>query len=71
MELAGRLTGELQAKTLWGLVTVKGRFERYEGRLDFSEDPVIELAINAASLDTGHAKRDKHLRSETFFAVDA
>jgi polyisoprenoid-binding protein YceI len=66
-----RSSVEFQAKTLWGLVTVKGRFERYEGRLDFSQDPVIELAIDAPSLDTGHAKRDKHLRSNDFFAVDA
>jgi polyisoprenoid-binding protein YceI len=66
-----RSSVEFQANTLWGLVTVKGRFERYEGRLDFSQDPAIELAIDAASLDTGHAKRDKHLRSEDFFAVDA
>ena len=66
-----RSSVEFQAKTLWGLVTVKGRFERYEGRLDFSQDPAIELAIDAASLDTGHAKRDKHLRSDDFFAVGA
>ena len=66
-----RSSVEFQAKTLWGLVTVKGRFERYEGRLDLSEDPAIELAIDAASLDTGNAKRDEHLRSEDFFAVDA
>ena len=66
-----RSSVEFQAKTLWGLVTVKGRFERYAGRLDFSKDPAIELAIDAASLDTGNAKRDKHLRSEDFFAVDS
>jgi polyisoprenoid-binding protein YceI len=66
-----RSSVEFQAKTLWGLVTVKGRFERYEGRLDFSQDPAVELTIDAASLDTGHAKRDQHLRSEHFFAVDA
>ena len=66
-----RSSVEFRAKTLWGLVTVKGRFERYEGRLDFSQDRAIELAVDAASLDTGNAKRDKHLRSEDFFAVDA
>ncbi len=66
-----RSSVEFQAKTLWGLVTVKGAFERYEGSLDFSQDPAIALAIDAASLDTGNAKRDKHLRSEDFFAVDS
>lgn len=65
-----RSSVEFRAKTLWGLVTVKGRFDHYEGRLDFSKEPVIELTIDAASLDTGNAKRDKHLRSEDFFAVD-
>jgi polyisoprenoid-binding protein YceI len=66
-----RSSVEFQAKTLWGLVTVTGRFERYEGRRDFSQEPAIELAIDAASLDTGNAKRDKHLRADDFFAVDA
>jgi polyisoprenoid-binding protein YceI len=66
-----RSSVQFEAKTLWGLVTVKGDFERYEGRLDFSQDPAIELAIDATSLDTGNAKRDKHLRSKDFFAVDA
>ncbi len=65
-----RSSVEFQANTLWGLIIVKGNFERYEGRLDFSQDPVIELTIDAGSLDTGNAKRDKHLRSEDFFAID-
>ena len=64
-----RSSVEFHAKTLWGLVTVKGRFERYEGSLDFSREPVIELTIDATSLDTGNAKRDAHVRSEHFFAV--
>jgi len=65
----GRSSVEFHAKTLWGLVTVNGRFDDYEGRLDFSKEPAIELTIDAASLDTGNAKRDKHLRSADFFAV--
>jgi polyisoprenoid-binding protein YceI len=64
-----RSSVEFHAKTLWGLVTVKGRFERYEGTMDFAREPVIELTIDAASLDTGNAKRDAHLRSEHFFGV--
>src|SRR3954471_5504184 len=65
-----RSTVEFKAKTLWGLVTVKGKFERYDGRLDFSKDPVIELTVDAASVNTNNAKRDEHLRSEDFFAAD-
>src|SRR5690242_8275337 len=61
---------EFHVKTLWGLVTVKGAFARYEGRLDLSADPAIELTIDAASLDTKNAKRDAHLRSADFFAAD-
>ena len=58
---------EFRARHLWGLMTVKGRFDAYAGRLDLSADPAIELTIDAASLDTGHRKRDKHLRSADFF----
>ncbi len=53
----------------WGLGTVKGRFRRYAGRLELGARPAIELTIDAASVDTGNARRDGHLRSEDFFAV--
>jgi polyisoprenoid-binding protein YceI len=46
---------------------VKGRFDEYEGRLDLGADPAIELTIDAASVNTGQRKRDKHLRSSDFF----
>ena len=62
-----RSTVEFRVGNFWGLQTVKGRFENYHGRLDLSADPAIELTIDAASLDTGHRKRDKHLRSADFF----
>lgn len=53
----------------WGLMTVKGRFHHYEGTLNLQSKPAIELTIDADSLDTGHAKRDTHLRSSDFFDV--
>jgi len=57
-------------KTMWGLATVKGRFDRYEGALRIDSDTATaELTIESASLDTGHAKRDEHLRSADFFNV--
>jgi polyisoprenoid-binding protein YceI len=50
---------------------VKGRFDRYGGVLALGESPSAELAIEADSIDTGNAKRDKHLRSSDFFHVEA
>jgi polyisoprenoid-binding protein YceI len=61
---------EFRTPTLWGLATVKGRFDRYEGTLDLDHDPAIELTIDAGSLDTKNRLRDKHLRSEDFFDVE-
>jgi len=58
---------EFRVGHFWGLITVKGHFDEYDGRLNLAADPAIELTIDAASLDTGHRKRDKHLRSADFF----
>jgi polyisoprenoid-binding protein YceI len=61
---------EFAVKTFWGLVTVRGHFDRFDGSYEAGPDgPRIELTIDAASLDTGNAKRDEHLRSTDFFAV--
>lgn len=60
---------EFRAQTLWGLATVEGRFERYEGTLDLQQNPVIELTIDAGSLNTNLGLRDGHLRSADFFDV--
>ena len=65
-----RSSVEFKAPGFWGLVTVKGRFVRYDGTLDLRRQPVIDLTIEAASLDTNNKLRDKHLRSEEFFDVD-
>jgi polyisoprenoid-binding protein YceI len=61
---------EFRTGHFWGLMTVKGHFDDYEGRLDLSGDPAIELTIDAASLQTGNRKRDEHLRSADFFDVE-
>jgi polyisoprenoid-binding protein YceI len=61
---------EFAVKTMWGLATVTGRFERFHGRLEVEPDAArAGLTIEAASLDTGHPKRDAHLRSGDFFDV--
>jgi polyisoprenoid-binding protein YceI len=52
---------------------VRGRFTRWQGWLDFDperpEDARLEVAIDAASLDTGHPARDEDLRSPRFLDV--
>ena len=61
---------EFRTPTLWGLTTLKGHFERYEGSLDLERSPAIELVIDAASLSTKNSFRDRHLRSADFFHAD-
>jgi polyisoprenoid-binding protein YceI len=53
----------------WGFGTVTGRFRQYTGRLELGARPAVELTIDAASVDTGSERRDRHLRSGDFFAV--
>ena len=65
-----RSSVEFRVKTFFGIATVKGRFSRYHGTLDLSEEPAIELTIEAGSLDTRNKRRDKHLRSADFFGAD-
>jgi polyisoprenoid-binding protein YceI len=60
---------EFRTPTFWGMMTVKGCFERYDGTLDLRRKPAIELTIEAASLNTNNNLRDKHLRSEDFIDV--
>jgi polyisoprenoid-binding protein YceI len=61
---------EFRTPTFWGLITVKGRFEHYDGTLDLRHEPAVELTIDASSLDTNNHKRDNHLRSADFFDVE-
>lgn len=57
---------------LWGLAGVTGIFERFEGSLNLEgQGGAGSLEIDAASLNTGSARRDTHLRSEDFFGSDA
>jgi polyisoprenoid-binding protein YceI len=58
-------------RTMWGLSAVRGSFSRYRGSLTTQPQGTGgELVIEAASLDTKNAKRDEHLRSDDFFAVE-
>jgi EmrB/QacA subfamily drug resistance transporter len=65
-----RSSVEFHAPHFWGLATVKGHFESYQGTLDLGADPAIELTIDATSLETGNRKRDQHLRSADFFDAE-
>jgi polyisoprenoid-binding protein YceI len=57
-------------KTMWGLATVNGHFERFRGQLAVQPEVArAELTVEAESFDTGHGKRDSHLRSADFFDV--
>ena len=60
---------EFRVKHLWGLTTVRGRFDDLAGTLSVADDGSrrISLEVEAASLDTGNAQRDRHLRSDDFF----
>jgi len=55
-----------------GFSTMHGSFDATSGKITL--DPAgksgsIEITIDATSIDTGHGKRDEHLKSEEFFNV--
>ena len=54
--------------------TVRGRFNDVSGTITIDEDNLagssVEVAINAASVDTRQEQRDTHLRSADFFDVE-
>jgi polyisoprenoid-binding protein YceI len=55
-----------------GFSTMHGTFDSTSGKVVLdtaAKTGSIDISIDTASLDTGHAKRDKHLRSEEFFNV--
>jgi polyisoprenoid-binding protein YceI len=65
-------TAEFRVPHFWGLVTVKGHFERLDGYLELDDGPQGQMTLNidAASVHTGISRRDKHLRSRDFFDTD-
>jgi polyisoprenoid-binding protein YceI len=52
---------------------VKGDFTKVKGAVTMDDRDIfnlnVELTIDAASVNTGHAKRDEHLRAVDFFDV--
>ncbi len=52
---------------------VRGRFAKYTGTIHLDDDLAklrVEVIVDAASIDTGTADRDTHLRSADFFDVE-
>jgi polyisoprenoid-binding protein YceI len=53
------------------VTTVKGRFTQFQGEIEIDEatpaNSKVDLTIETASISTGDANRDGHLRSADFF----
>ncbi|GMV54832.1 MAG: hypothetical protein AMXMBFR6_06370 [Betaproteobacteria bacterium] len=57
----------------FGVSVQRGRFNKTAGKIDIdraAKKGKIDISIDAASIDTGLAERDKHLRGEQFFNTD-
>lgn len=54
-----------------GYSWLEGHFNKFSGEFDYDEthpeNNRVKVDIDVTSLDTNHAERDKHLRSERFF----
>ena len=53
---------------------VRGKFHGVEGAIVLAEDPLastVSADIDLATIDTGNAQRDDHVRSADFFEVEA
>ena len=58
-----------------GFSWIVGRFDKFEGTFSFDDKNAaaskVKVEIDAASVNTNHAERDKHLRSPDFLDVAA
>ena len=56
-----------------GYSWLQGRFNNFSGNFSFDENAIenssIDVEINPSSIDSNHAERDKHLRSDDFLDV--
>jgi polyisoprenoid-binding protein YceI len=64
---------EFHVKHFWGVMTVHGHFDTVSGDGKVADDGTVsgEIRIAAASVNTKNKQRDKHLRSDDFFAAEA
>jgi polyisoprenoid-binding protein YceI len=57
-----------------GVATVRGEFREFDGALEIGEDLADTCAsgrVDAASIHTNQARRDKHLRSTDFLSAES
>jgi polyisoprenoid-binding protein YceI len=66
---AGRSAATLKSRSIWGLAPVNGAFKELagSGSVTPAGEASGQIDIQAASLDTRNARRDKHLQSADFF----
>ncbi len=67
----GKSSVRLRNKSMGGPVPVKGVFREVSGNGTVAPDGAVSgtVTVAAASIDTGNARRDTHLRSADFFDV--
>jgi len=65
-------SAEFRVPNFWGLVKVKGHFDRIDGWLEVNDKGSrrLELIIDAASVNTGNRQRDEHLRGTDFLDTE-
>ncbi len=68
----GKSTIGLRSKSIWGLAPVKGVFGQVAGHATVSPAGEVSgtITVDAGSIETKNATRDKHLRSADFFQAD-
>ena len=64
---------EFHVKHFWGLIRVHGHFDAVTGDGKVAADGTVsgEIRIASESVNTKNKQRDKHLRSNDFFAAEA
>jgi polyisoprenoid-binding protein YceI len=62
---------EFHVKHFWGAMTVHGSMGPMTGEATIAPDGGVtgRIAFDVRGLDTGHSKRDEHLRSDDFFTA--
>ncbi|MBV8928000.1 MAG: YceI family protein [Mycobacteriaceae bacterium] len=67
-----RSTIGFRAKSMWGLVPVKGTFSEFSGDGQITDTQTVfgRIDVKATSLDTKIGRRNTHLRSADFFEVE-
>jgi len=62
---------EFRVPYYWGLGTIRTRFTRFTATLGLHPEPWLELSADATTVTSGSARRDRQLRSPSFFGADA